>query len=71
MTRSAASASTALGPERLMTPQEVSDHLGIPLQTLYRWRTEGKGPTAVKVGRHIRFTQTNLAGWIANQTEQR
>ena len=54
-----------------MTPQEVSDHLGIPLQTLYRWRTEGKGPTAVKVGRHIRFTQTNLAGWIANQTEQR
>ncbi len=71
MTKTLAGPTAALESERLMTPQEVADHLGVPLQTLYRWRTESKGPAAVKVGRHIRFTQASLGGWIASQTEVR
>lgn len=28
--------------ERLLTTQEVADYLGVPVATLYRWRTAGK-----------------------------
>lgn len=61
----------ALEADRLMTAQEVSTHLGIPLQMLYRWRMEKKGPTAVRVGKYLRFTQVSVAEWIAAQTESR
>lgn len=57
--------------DRLLTAQEVADTLGIPLQSLYRWRVEGKGPTAVKVGKHLRYQQRSVADWIESQTEVR
>jgi hypothetical protein len=29
---------------KLWTINDVSDHLGIPVNTLYQWRTKGYGP---------------------------
>lgn len=57
--------------DRLLTAQEVADTLGIPLQSLYRWRVEGKGPAAVKVGKHLRFQPRAVSEWIESQTEAR
>ena len=40
---------------RLWTFQDVSAFLGVPIGTLYLWRTRGKGPPAFKLGGHVRF----------------
>jgi len=37
------------------------------LATLYVWRTRGKGPAAIKVGRHLRYRQSDIDLWLAKQ----
>jgi excisionase family DNA binding protein len=54
-------------PERLLLPQEVADWLGIPLQTLYSWRVdtgERRGPTGIKIGRHLRYRRADVEAWL-------
>jgi len=46
----------------LLTAQEVSARLAIPLPRLYRMVEEGSLP-AVKVGRNWRFDKVNLTTW--------
>ena len=53
----------------LQSPQQVADHLGIPLQTLYGWRTKGTAPRAVKVGKHLRFRPEDVRAWIESHTD--
>ena len=40
--------------EKLMSLTDVSEMLGIPVHTLYRWRYKGDGPVGYRVGRHVR-----------------
>jgi hypothetical protein len=37
--------------DKLMSLTDVSEMLGIPLHTLYRWRYKGDGPVGYRVGR--------------------
>lgn len=48
----------------LGSPEEVSEHLGVPVQTLYTWRHRGIGPRASKVGRHLRYRWTDVEKWL-------
>lgn len=50
--------------EQLMTPQEVADHLGVPLATLYRWNSYGSAPRRVKVGRYVRYRRSDVDAWV-------
>jgi hypothetical protein len=34
--------------ERLMSLADLSEMLGIPINTLYRWRVRGEGPTGYR-----------------------
>ena len=43
--------------DRLLTIEELSDYLGIPVPTLRDWRVGGRGPRAVKLGRALRYPQ--------------
>lgn len=57
--------------EQLYSIREVSDRLGgIPLGTLYNWRSRGIGPRAIKVGRHLRFREADVAEWLQEQTDE-
>lgn len=60
---------TQLAPRRLLSAQEVADFLGVPLGSLYQWRTKGTAPRAVKVGRHIRFRQEDLDAWCERNAD--
>ena len=51
-------------PEALMTSRELSEYLTIPLATLYRWRTYGDGPRAIKVGKHGRYRHEDVQEWL-------
>jgi excisionase family DNA binding protein len=61
---------TTQAAPRLLSPQEVANFLGIPLGSLYQWRTKGTAPRAVKVGRHIRFRQEDLDAWVERQADE-
>lgn len=39
--------------EPLLSTEELADYLGVPVKTIYEWRTGGHGPCAVRVGRHL------------------
>lgn len=50
--------------ERLLTLDEVAYFLGIPKNTIYRWRVDGLGPRASKVGKHLRYRRRDLEAWL-------
>ncbi len=50
--------------QRLLSPQDLADQLGIPLPTVYKWRYGGTGPRSIKVGRHIRYRQSDVDAWL-------
>jgi excisionase family DNA binding protein len=49
---------------RLLTIREISAYLGVPVQTLYSWRSNGTGPRGLKVGRHVRYRREDLDAWL-------
>ncbi|MBI1314105.1 helix-turn-helix domain-containing protein [bacterium] len=50
----------------LLTTQEAADVLRISLRTLWTLTQEGEIPS-VRVGRSVRYDQTDLADWIASR----
>jgi excisionase family DNA binding protein len=50
----------------IMTIQETSNYLRIPVSSLYKLAQEGKIPSQ-KVGRHWRFHRVTLEKWIARE----
>lgn len=54
-----------------LTADDLSDELDIPKQTIYRWRVEGKGPRAHKIGRHLRFSRDDVNDWLAESADPR
>jgi excisionase family DNA binding protein len=54
-----------------MSTQQVSDFLGIPTATIWRWRYLGEGPPAAKIGRHLRFARQDLLEWVEEQKTDR
>ncbi|WP_344923806.1 helix-turn-helix domain-containing protein [Saccharopolyspora gregorii] len=41
--------------QKLWGPSDVADYLGVPVGTVYQWRTRGTGPTGKRVGKHVRY----------------
>jgi excisionase family DNA binding protein len=57
--------------EPLLTLDEVSAYIGIPKNTLYRWRVDGKGPRAIKYGKHLRYRRAEVESWLDAHTDVR
>jgi excisionase family DNA binding protein len=55
--------------EPLLTIGELSEYLGVPLSTLYDWRTRGEGPVAYRFGKHLKFAVADVASWMASRRE--
>jgi excisionase family DNA binding protein len=55
--------------DRLLSPQEVADYLGIPLPTIYRWRYRGEGPRGFRVGRHVRYRREDVEHWLEQHAD--
>ncbi|SDS57517.1 helix-turn-helix transcriptional regulator [Actinopolymorpha singaporensis] len=54
-------------PERLWSVHDVSEFLGIPVATLYRWRCNGSGPKSVRIGKHLRYDPAEVYAWVREQ----
>jgi predicted DNA-binding transcriptional regulator AlpA len=52
--------------ERLRTPKEASEFLGVPEGTLAQWRSQRRGPAFIKLeGRLVRYRVRDLETYIA------
>lgn len=58
------------GLEPLFSIQTLAEYCGVPVVTIYRrWRTEGKGPCALRIGRHLRFPLSAVQSWLESVRE--
>lgn len=51
----------------LWTTEQLAGYLGVPVATVYAWRTRGEGPPAIRVGRYLRFRSEDVAAWLDSQ----
>ena len=52
----------------LWTVQDVATFLGVPVGALYDWRCQGEGPPALKIGRRLRYRESDVFAWLDEQT---
>jgi excisionase family DNA binding protein len=51
---------------KLWGVDELSAYLGVPVQTIYQWRTKKYGPPGRRVGKHVRFRPEDVEAWVAS-----
>ena len=57
--------------ERLLSLADLSEMLGVPIHTLYRWRQHGEGPKGYRVGRHVRYRRAAVEAWLEGRADSR
>jgi excisionase family DNA binding protein len=57
--------------DRLLTITDLSEMLGVPVDTLYGWRHRGEGPAGYRIGRHVRYRREAVEAWLDTQADQR
>lgn len=57
------------GLDPLLSVDELSEYLGVPVRTIYDWRQTGHGPTGIRIGRHLKFAVSDVLAWIDSQRE--
>jgi excisionase family DNA binding protein len=50
--------------ENTWGPKEVAEYLGVPVQTIYQWRTKNYGPPGRRVGKHVRYLPDEVRAWF-------
>ncbi|HEV3268435.1 MAG TPA: helix-turn-helix domain-containing protein [Acidimicrobiales bacterium] len=51
----------------LLSPDQLAEYLGVPVSSVYRWNYIKSGPTAMKVGRHVRYRKSDVEAWLTAQ----
>lgn len=49
--------------QRLLTPEEVAEYLGVKVSTIYQW-THQEFIQQVKLGRFVRFKHEEVGKWV-------
>lgn len=62
--------SSTLSADTLLSVQDLSRMLQVPVPTLYKWRTTGGGPRAARVGKHIRYRLSDVHSWLDDQSSE-
>ncbi|MDJ0337156.1 helix-turn-helix domain-containing protein [Cryobacterium sp. PH31-O1] len=51
---------SGLGLEPVLTTSELAKYLGAQVQAIYDLRTDGRGPSGIRVGREIRYRVSDV-----------
>lgn len=57
-------------PTALLSPTELADYLKVPLKTVYNWRQGGSGPRGIRVGKHVRYRQSDIDAWLDSNADR-
>jgi predicted site-specific integrase-resolvase len=55
---------------KLLTNNETAELIGLRPNTLEIWRWQGKGPVYRKVGRLVRYVESDVLKWLDAQARQ-
>lgn len=58
---------TSPEPSPFRTEAQAAARLGVVPKTLRNWRSAGTGPTALRLGRSVRYHIDGLDGWALGQ----
>ncbi|HEY0248781.1 MAG TPA: helix-turn-helix domain-containing protein [Gryllotalpicola sp.] len=47
-----------------LTSRQVAELLRVPLRTVEDWRLTCTGPPWLKLGRHVRYEQSEILAWV-------
>lgn len=50
--------------------EDLARELGVPVRTIYTWRSKGKGPRGATFGKHVRFRRADVEQWIETLLDQ-
>jgi excisionase family DNA binding protein len=56
--------------DSLWSIKQVSAHLGVPLNTLYQWRSKGYGPKGLRIGKYVRYRREDVEAWVTQQRSE-
>ena len=56
-------------PTRYLSPVDLADLLGVPVETVYQWRRKQTGPRGFRVGRHLRYDPEDVRAWVDTRME--
>ena len=48
----------------MVSRQDLAQKLGLSVETLRRWETEGDGPPSIRVGRRVLYRATAVNAWL-------
>lgn len=51
-------------PDRYLTPDDIADMFGVPLETVYQWRRKRTGPPGFRIGKHLRYDPADVRAWV-------
>lgn len=51
-----------------LTTEQVGEYLQVPVNTIYKWRVQGDGPRAARIGRHLRWSLEEVDRWVAERS---
>lgn len=50
--------------ERLWSIEDLAEHLGRSVKTIYDWNSKGEGPKYVRLGRRIAYRPADVDRWL-------
>jgi excisionase family DNA binding protein len=56
-------------PDRLMTIDEVAAYTRLPKLTVYKMRSQGHGPRAARLGKHLRYRRSDVDAWVRSKLD--
>ncbi|TWG98545.1 helix-turn-helix protein [Nocardioides sp. J9] len=45
----------------------MAAYLGVPVKTVYAWRSRGRGPKGFRIGKHLRWRVATVFEWSLDQ----
>lgn len=55
--------------EKLLTDKDLEEKSIAGVQTLKKWRREGRGPRFLRIGHKIRYRASDVAEWLESRAE--
>jgi excisionase family DNA binding protein len=53
----------------LLSIAALAAYLGVPQATIYWWRSRGDGPPGFRLGKHLRFRQSEIEAWLETRRD--
>lgn len=52
---------------QLLSVEDLSRLLQVPVRTIYQWRLRGEGPRSMRIGRYLRFDPHDVRRWLESR----